>query len=96
MRSLFFALLFLVGCSGSSTRPLVIADTGTIRYQNLEGGFWGILGDGGGRYDVVTGLPDALKVDGIRVKFQAQPSAENVSFHMWGQAIDIESIHRLE
>lgn len=96
MRSLVIALLFLVGCSGShSTNPIVIADTGTVRYQDL-GRFWSILGDGGGKYDVVRGLPDELKVDGVRVSFFARPSDRNVSSHMWGQMIDIETIRRLE
>jgi inhibitor of cysteine peptidase len=97
MRSLFIATLalLLVGCS-QSTKPVVIADSGTVHYQNVEGGFWGILGDGGGKYDVVQGLPADMQVDGLRVHFVARPSSSQVSFHMWGQRIDIETIDRLE
>jgi len=100
MRSLFaltLAFLFVAGCSGthSPTVP-VISDTGTVRYQDLEGGFWAILGDGGGRYDVVSGLPDDMKVDGVRVKFLARPSSHGVSVHMWGQMIELEAVDRLE
>ena len=97
MRSLFTAALalLLVGCS-QSTKPVVIADNGTVHHLDLEGGFWGILGDGGGRYEVVQGLPDDMQADGLRVHFVARPSQYGVSFHMWGQRVDIESIHRLE
>jgi hypothetical protein len=100
MRSLValtLAFLFVAGCSGthSPTVP-VISDTGTVRYVDLEGGYWAIFGDGGGHYDVVSGQPDAMKVDGLRVRFLARPSSRGVSIHMWGQRIEIESVDRVE
>ena len=87
--------LALAGCSGSPTSSKVVSDTGTVRYMNLEGGFYGILGDAGGHYDPVN-LPTWAQTDGLRVRFTARTEAGGVSFHMWGTMVRIESIAALK
>ena len=72
-----------------------IAANGTVRYQDLEGGFWGIVADDGAHYDPMN-LAAEFQHDGLRVTFRAKPSKQGVSFHMWGTVIEITSIRRLE
>ena len=79
-------------CEDNETR---YAGNGTVRYQNLEGGFWGIIADDGAKYDVVN-LSSEYQVEGLRVAFRAKPATNGVSFHMWGTMVEITSIQRLE
>ncbi len=55
---------------------------GTIHYEDLEGGFYGILADSGERYLPIN-LDDTFKTDGLRVKFSAYP-ASIATISMWG------------
>lgn len=66
---------------------------GRVTYQNLETGFWGIVGDDGSKW-LVPNMPDQLKIDGAKVEVQASPS-DMVSMFMWGEAIEIHSFHTL-
>jgi hypothetical protein len=68
--------------------------TGTVKYIQLEGGFYGILGDQGDRFDPVN-LPESFKQDGFRVKFQMEKLPNQMSFHMWGKLVTITDIERL-
>ncbi|MEW6118051.1 MAG: hypothetical protein AB1553_14305 [Nitrospirota bacterium] len=92
--------LAAAACSNGSaaserTEGGIIAETGTVKYINLEGGFYGIIGDSGVRYDP-TNLQKEFKVDGLRVRFTAKHQTSAVSFHMWGTLIDIISIEKLQ
>jgi len=69
----------------------VIRVTGTVRYIPLEGGFFGIIGDDGQRYDPLESLPEEFRVDGKRVSFSAK-QRDGYTTHMWGTAITIISI----
>ncbi len=68
--------------------------TGTIAYQDLEGGFWGILGD-----DEVKYCPDALdtafQVEGLRVQATIE-IFDGMSLRMWGTEVDILEIQVLD
>jgi hypothetical protein len=72
----------------------VISDTGTVRYIDLEGGFYGLIADDSTRY-----LPDSLdasfRQDGLRVRFRARVREDAVTTQMWGQPIDLLNIARL-
>jgi inhibitor of cysteine peptidase len=69
----------------------LITDTGTVTYNNLEGGFYGIVGTDDARYDPIN-LPKDLRTDGTEVRFTAYPRGDMASFHMWGQIVEIRTI----
>jgi hypothetical protein len=79
-------------CSDSDER---ISAEGTVRYQSIEGGFWGIVADDGSHFDPVNLAPEFQKED-LRVSFRAKLAKEQVSFHMWGTRIEITSIRPIE
>jgi hypothetical protein len=74
-------------------RSEVRSATGTVKFQSLEGGFWGIKADDNTAYDPIN-LPAEFKVEGKRVSFTFQES-ESVSFHQWGKLIQINTITAL-
>ena len=47
--------------------PKVITLRGTVRYKNLEGGFWGFEGNDGNKY-MPSGLNKTLLVDGMIIE----------------------------
>ncbi len=65
--------------------------TGTVRYLDISGGFWGIVGDDGTNYDPIE-LEPAFQKDGLRVRFEAVPEADMMSTHMWGMLIKLLQI----
>jgi hypothetical protein len=66
---------------------------GTIRYMDLEGGFYGIVADSGERYDPVN-LPAGYRKDGLRVRFQVKEKKGMVGIHMWGKIVEIVKIEK--
>jgi len=66
---------------------------GTVVYQEIEGGFYGIQGDDGERYDPVN-LPADLRIDGLRVRVIADPLPASHTIRMWGKLIKIIDIER--
>jgi inhibitor of cysteine peptidase len=94
--------LALAGCWGGHLDPIsneadtaMISGTGTVRHQDIEGGFFGIVGDDSVKYDPVE-LPPAFQKDGLKVKFRAQPAnATSTSTRMWGVRIELKSIDLL-
>lgn len=69
-------------------------DEGTVKFIDLEGGFWGIITFKDEHYDVIN-LPDEFKVDGLKVKFLYKLTNDQVSVHMWGKIIEIIEISKL-
>ncbi len=67
---------------------------GKVVYQDIEGGFWGIVGDDNTQYEPVGELPQAVQVDQSRVEAHLEP-ADVISFKMWGQPVYVRSIKRL-
>jgi hypothetical protein len=72
-----------------------IKATGTVRHLGIEGGFWGIVGDDGQNYDPANLAPEFQK-EGLRVSFTAVPSANQMSFHMWGTIVELKTIANLK
>jgi len=68
---------------------------GTIRYISVEGGFYGIVGEDGRRYDPVN-LPAPFRKDNLPVRFRGKVLKDRVGFHMWGEIFQIEGIVRDE
>ena len=69
--------------------------TGTVRYLDFEGGFYGLVADDGEKYDPVN-LPKEYKQDGLRVKFQVTEKKGMVGFRMWGKIVEVVEIETLQ
>jgi hypothetical protein len=68
----------------------LIKDRGVIRYIDLEGGFYGIIGRNG-KYDPIN-LPKAFQQDGLQVQLVAKVCNDMASFHMWGILVELISL----
>lgn len=66
---------------------------GTVKYIEVEGGFYGIITQDGTQLDPVN-LPEEFQEDGLEVKFLMKEAEEQLSFHMWGELVDIVKIRR--
>jgi len=95
-----FACLALAGCWGGHLDPVhdetdtaMILGTGTVRHLDLEGGFFGIVGDDSVKYDPAE-LAPAFQKDGLRVKFRARPT-NAMTTRMWGKPVELKSIEVL-
>ncbi len=93
------ALLGLsAGCAqppSAATAPVpeAVRFDGRVVRVELEGGFWGLIADGGGRYDP-RALPARFQEHGMRVRVAVQP-LDLASIHMWGTPVRIVSIEAL-
>ena len=61
---------------------------GKVVYQNLSGGFWGIVGSDGQKW-LPTNMPAAFKKIGLEVKVEARKNLDYISIYMWGTPVDI-------
>ncbi len=66
---------------------------GTVKHQDLEGGFWSIIGDDGTEY-APMGMPEQLKSEGAKVQVNAS-IFDGMTMRMWGTPIRIHSFHTL-
>ena len=80
--------------AASTTSPARINTTGTVRFQDMEGGFWGIIADDGRKFDPM-GLDAKFQKDGLRVRFEAAPDPDRMSTHMWGTIVRITRMEAL-
>jgi hypothetical protein len=72
-----------------------ISRTGTVKFNDFEGGFYGIISDAGEHYDPIN-LGKEFQVDGLRVRFEAKIRKDLGSIHMWGTLIEIIKIEKLD
>jgi len=70
------------------------AVTGTVRYIDVEGGFYGIVTDDGRKLDPVN-LPQEFQKDGLRIRARVEPLQQRVSIRMWGTPVRIIEFKRL-
>lgn len=70
-----------------------IEGTGTIRYVDLEGGFYGLVAEDGTKYDP-TPLPDSLREDGLPVRFRIKEK-DVMTTRMWGTPVEVLGIERI-
>jgi len=61
---------------------------GTIRYIELETGFWGIESDRGAHY-VPVNMPEQLKIEGRRVEVEVRFEEEMAGLEQWGRYVYI-------
>ncbi|MFK7845891.1 MAG: hypothetical protein AB8G77_11355 [Rhodothermales bacterium] len=66
----------------------------TVKYIDLEGGFYGIETDAGDNYLAIN-LEEAYKVDGLRILFTMKPRTDIMSTKMWGKIVEITEISKL-
>jgi heat shock protein HslJ len=66
---------------------------GTVRFIELEGGFFGIITPAGDNY-LPLNLPEEFQVDGLQVAFTAREVPDAATIAMWGTPIRIETISR--
>jgi hypothetical protein len=84
---LSLSLVLSIGCTKQNT----VTIEGTVRYLDLEGGFWGIVGSDGKNYDPVN-LNTKYQTDGQLVKVEAEILEDQASIHQRGTLIKISSI----
>lgn len=68
---------------------------GTIVYNEIEGGFYGIMTDDGKKYNPIN-LDAPFRKDGLRVRFDANQKKGMVGIHMWGEYVEIIHIETLD
>jgi len=71
-----------------------VQDIGTLKYIDLEGGFYGIITDKDKCYYPLQ-LRDEYKKDGLRIKFTGILRDDVMTFVQWGQNIEITEIEQL-
>lgn len=96
---LFFLLLFTVFCrTGFAAQPTpppaTFHLTGQVYYGNLEGGFYGIIGDDGMKYQP-TNLPRKFKKEGLNLKFDAKSRDNMMSDFQWGALVELSNVSEL-
>ena len=101
----FFALLF-AGCKTTAEQPADNADTenvatqmtdgisGTVKYIQLEGGFYGIETEDGENLFPIN-LEDDYKEDGLKIIFKMKPRTDIFTTAMWGKTVEIIEIAKL-
>lgn len=70
----------------------VTAFTGTMSWIELEGGFWGIVTPGGGKYLPTNGVPESLQKDGLPVRGTARVRKGYMTMQMWGSPVEVVTI----
>lgn len=73
--------------------PEAVSSRGTVVFNSLEGGFFGIMDDEGRFWDPEN-LPDSLAIDSLRVSFRGVPT-DNPSFHMVGRTINLTEVKEI-
>ena len=66
--------------------------SGTVKYQDLGPGFWGIVGSDGANWRPVN-MPEQLKKEGKNVNVTATQMEEGASIFMWGTPVKITSFY---
>jgi len=92
---LILLIIFTLSGCKKSKRDDIIFETGTVKYIDIEGGFFGIIGDSGKNYNPIN-LSEEFQKDNLRVSFDAKIREDMVSFHMWGTLIEIVRIEKLD
>lgn len=64
---------------------------GTVRYMNLEGGFWGIVADNGQKI-LPKNFPEEYRKDGLRLSFSAQEITGMMTIQQWGTLSNLSNI----
>ena len=72
----------------------IIKAEGTVKFIDIEGGFFGIIADDGSKYKPVN-LPKRFQKDGLKVRFEGKFRTDLLGIYMWGKLIEIINIKEL-
>ena len=61
---------------------------GVIVFEDLEGGFWGLVASDGSRFEIENDLPAKAAIPGIAVEAEVEPTG-GVSFRQWGTPVKV-------
>ena len=61
---------------------------GTVHYQHLGSGFWGIIGNDGREWRPQN-MSEELQKEGLKIRIEAEESEAQMSVFMWGTSINI-------
>jgi hypothetical protein len=73
----------------------IYSGEGTVRFIDLEGGFYGIVTSSGERF-IPDNLPRALLADGITIRFTAMIGNQEPGITMWGRTIHLISSEKID
>lgn len=62
--------------------------SGTIVFEDIEGGFWGIVDENNNRY-IPVNLPEQLKWNGKKSTMTIRYRDDISGIHMWGRYVEI-------
>ena len=81
------------GCTsdGGVENPDAVTGTGTVVYQTLEGGFYGIVADDGTPY-LPLNLPDEFAQDNLSVTFTGIIRSDVATIQQWGTPFELTEI----
>lgn len=74
-----------------SIKKGIVMYQGTVRYMNLEGGFWGIITDSSQKL-LPQNLPSEYKKDGLRLSFNAKEIKGMMTIQQWGTLSSLSDI----
>lgn len=84
------------GASVISTPPApegTISARGTVRYVDVEGGFYGLVIESGERYYPLN-LEENFREDGLAVSFRGELQEDTLTLQMWGTPLTITEMER--
>ena len=93
----FLSILFIITLSlliFNGCVKVSLENTGTVKYIELNGGFYGIVCDNGKKLDPLN-LKDEFKKDGLRVKLVYSAKKDKTGSHQWGETVEIISIRKI-
>ena len=92
---LLFTLFFQTAIAAQRIPPSnTFHRTGQVYYANIEGGFYGIIGDDGIKYQP-TNLPRKFKKEGLSLKFDVKIKDSTVSAFQWGTIVELSNVSEI-
>jgi len=95
---LLFSLLFTLFCPtliAAQPSPKTFHLTGQVYYGTMEGGFYGIIGDDGVKYQP-TNLPRKFKKEGLSLTFDITIKDSMVSAFQWGTIVELANVSEIK
>ena len=74
----------------------VESGVGTVRYVELEGGFYGIVADEDSTRYNPTNLQSDYRQDGLRVRFRGVVRKDVLTTQMWGKSLELLDIQEVD